>query len=621
MKFSRLFLSIILIVFVDFSLSGKVYISDSVKDSLVVSDIQCFIDFDGQLSFDDVIGLEFENSLEEASRYIALQNPSRQFWFKFKVEAVDSITDPISVAFPRYSNITVFVIENGQRVVQQGVGSKDIGQYYVVDHDQSTVPLFITSATSEVIVSVRNITKYSNQSEFYLFFGTQEYFQTYKLENRPSKGGEGYVFLLFLGIMLFQALYVLIQWYLVRKSVYFFYVLYILSVFAYYYLRFSTYYSENATWSLVGAVDLHNFNLILLIVPSIFYLLFASTFADLKTRDQKLHKGIYVFVGFLVLCVLVQFVLNTIPNDFDKLLPVTISLFAQIPFNLYALIRIARQRRRTAWFLVAGSTVAFVAHLTANFLPSLVPQKFFIISPLEITMVGVILEVIIFNSGLLFKAKEAESDKVAAQNRYIKELKARQHLQGEFAQVRDKISSDLHDDVGSSLSSIGIYSYAARENLNAGRTEQAIELLDNIKKNAESTMNAMSDLVWATNPQNDSNEKLIERIQSFGFEILGAKECTFKMVIAKEFYEIEFNQAQRKNLLLILKEAINNAAKYSQATLVNLTIDKAQTGFEIVLKDNGIGFKTEANGNGNGMRTMKNRTKELRGDFQLKVSS
>ena len=602
-------------------ISAGIFIHESVEDSIETSEISCFIDLKGKLSFEEILGVPFNDSLELAMDYLSRQNPTRHVWFRFTIESLDKVKRPLSISVPRYSRTKVYVIEEGKLTIEKSVGSEDIGQYYIQDIDQSSVPVLISKLTSEIYVQVINASSTVRRPEFYVFLATQENFDEYKIQNRPSKGGEGYVFLLFLGVMLFQALYVIIQWYLVRKGVYFFYVLYILTVFAYYYLRFSTFYSENPSWSLVDAVDLHNFNLILIIVPSIFYLLFASTFVDLKKRDPKLHKAIISFVIFLCFCVGIQVLLNSIPNDFDKQLPVTVSLFAQVPFNLIALVRIARQRRRTAWFLVAGSTVAFVAHFTANFLPSFIPIKYMVISPLEITMIGVILEVIIFNSGLLFKAKEAESDKVHAKNLYIQELKARQVIQTEYSQVRDKISSDLHDDVGSSLSSIGIYSYAARESLINGKTEQAVELLENIKRSAELTMNSMSDLVWATNPQNDSNNKLIERVQSFGFEILGAKDCVFRIDIDEKFIDLPFNQAQRKNLLLIMKEAINNTAKYAEATLFDLSIKVVGSSYTLNIQDNGKGFNLLSDQQGNGMNTMRKRCEELKGKFNISSSS
>ena len=598
-------------------LSAQVRIDESVRDSIKVSEITCFIDQEGDLTLDDVLEVSFDNTFDEASRYLAKQNPRRQFWFKFNVKAVDSITSPISVTFLAYSNVVVYLRSGNKLIREAKVGSEDIGNYYFEDYNQRAVPILETVDSCQVFVAVRSKSKWASERSFYAQFAAPEAFDEAKLANRPSKGGSGYLYLLFCGVLIFQCLYVLIQWYLVRKRVYFYYVLYIFSVFCYYYLRFSAFYSENSAWAIFDAGDMYTFNHVLLIIPSIFYVLFASAFVDLRTRDRKLYKHLNALIVVLSLCVIAQFLLLSFPSDFDKLIPVNIALIIQIPVNFYALVRIARQRRQIAWFLVVGSAIAFSSHLLANMLPLFFPISSLILTPLEITMVGVTLEVIIFNSGLLFKAKEVDQERIDAQNAYIRELKSRQTIQTEYAEVRDKISSDLHDDVGSSLSSIGIYSYAAKENLNAGKTDQAEELLYNIQRSAEETLNAMSDLVWATNPRNDSNDKLIERIRSFGFEILSARDCILKAEVDERFYSLKFNQADRKNLLLFLKEAINNAAKYSKATTVVLKIEVTDKSYTISLKDDGVGFNPERRTNGNGLKTMHKRGQELGGSFSL----
>jgi signal transduction histidine kinase len=617
---NKLRLPVLLILCYSFSIAsihGQVIVHESIKDSLVISEIKCFIDQADTLKRAELDNIEFYNSLEDANHFLSMLNRERAVWFKFTVSAFDSITSSVSLSVPYYSTVSVFVRSEDGTLRENHVGTEDLGNYYFTDNDQRVTELLKDGRQEEVLIRVKHRSRFQSIHSFYVFFATKEYFDSAKMRRRPSKGGDGYLFLLFCGIMMFQGLYVLLQWYLVRKREYFYYGSYIFSVFLYYYLRFSAFYSENAAWALTDASDLMNLNDVLLIIPSILYLLFASSFVDLKSRDKKLYDLFTVVEILFVICVLAQALIWIIPNDLNKMIPIFIVLSVQVPFTIFALIRIARQKRRVAWFLVIGSAVAFVSHLIANLLPFFKPNYYEVISPLQITMVGIIIEVIIFNSGLLFKAKESDRERIEVQKSYINELKSRQALQSEYASMRDKMSSDLHDDVGSSLSSIGIYSYAARENLQAGNTKQATELLENIKRSAEETLNAMSDLVWATNPRNDSNEKLIERIRSFGFEILSAKECKLKMEIDEEFYSIKLNQAERKNILLILKEAINNSAKYSEASLVNLSIKVGKREFLLSLKDNGIGFDPTAQTGGNGMRTMTRRSEELNGNFEI----
>lgn len=103
------------------------------------------------------------------------------------------------------------------------MGAEDIGNYYFVDHNQKVIPVFEMESNVDILVAVRHRSRLQKIKSFYAFFATKEWFDESKLIYRPSKGGEGYLFLLFCGIMMFQGLYVLLQWYLVRKREYFYY--------------------------------------------------------------------------------------------------------------------------------------------------------------------------------------------------------------------------------------------------------------------------------------------------------------------------------------------------------------------------------------------------------------
>jgi signal transduction histidine kinase len=284
------------------------------------------------------------------------------------------------------------------------------------------------------------------------------------------------------------------------------------------------------------------------------------------------------------------------------------------------MFRIYKIKTTVAYFLIVGSSCALLSHVLANVTPIALPWLLAYVAPLTITMYGILLEIAIFNAGLLFKAKAEEREKVRVHRAYISELKSRQELQTAYTQVRDKIASDLHDDIGSSLSSINIYSYAASQKLEQGEVEQAGGLLKNIERSAYETLASMSDLVWAINPNNDSSGKLIERVQSFAFEILSAADSRFEIDVDQGFYDVVLSQSERKNILLILKEAVNNAAKYAESSVVLLKITLiGDDAFIFSLSDNGKGI-APGQEQGNGMRTMRARATELGGFFEVKTA-
>lgn len=621
---TRLFLFLVgILTLISFKTApAQLFVSDSLERHLEVSEPMVFIDDSGELQLEDLLDLSFKDSLSSGFKALKKQNPGRNVWVRMTVEKKTNFAlDPIAVSCPFFSRVRIYQITESN-IDSSNIGLVDIENYYTQDEDQTAIVLdFDKSNEIRLIFKVSHSFRSQMMRRFWVVFDYKSNFDKRKISNRPSKNGSGYTIILFCGILAFQLIYVFLQWYLVRKREYAYYALYITAVFIYFYLRFCSYYAENPAWVFLDASTMVHLNDVLLILPTILYLRFARAFVDLRVRDIRLYRQFSFVEVYLWICVLGQVLINTVPNDWNKLIPVMAALIAQFPFILYALIRISRQKRKLVWFLIVGSSFAYIFHLTANLSPFLFSGLMELISPLELSMTGITMEIIVFNTGLLFKARESEEERVEAQQAYIEELKTRQRLQEEYNSVRDEIASDLHDDVGSSLSSIGIYSYAAKEKLETNGKEQIKELLENIQRSAASTLNAMSDLVWATNPRNESNEKLIERVKAFGFEILGPVNCVFSMSIDPRFYAYPLNQTDRKNILLLIKEAVNNAAKYSDASEVKFAIQVSDEGFNITISDNGHGFEETDLSGGNGMRTMRKRSRELGGDFSIDSSN
>jgi len=193
---------------------------------------------------------------------------------------------------------------------------------------------------------------------------------------------------------------------------------------------------------------------------------------------------------------------------------------------------------------------------------------------------------------------------------------------------RDRISADLHDDLGSTLSSISIYSEAIKNKLKQKDSEKVVELIDKIGDNARESITNLSDIVWSINPMNDSGELVFSRMESFATSILPSKNIGLDFKYEEVFLKKEFSMEFRQNLFLIFKEAINNIAKYSEAKLVTVTISHRNSELELKIHDNGHGFRIEESttnsGNGkpggNGLRNMKLRATQLHGQLLINSS-
>jgi signal transduction histidine kinase len=172
--------------------------------------------------------------------------------------------------------------------------------------------------------------------------------------------------------------------------------------------------------------------------------------------------------------------------------------------------------------------------------------------------------------------------------------------------LRNKIASDLHDDVGSTLSSISIFSEMAKQ-----QSSTVVPLLDTIGDSSRKMLDAMADIVWTINPENDQFENILLRMRSFAYQMLGAKKINFEFEADEELNKIKLPMDVRKNLFLIFKEAANNMAKYSQASMAHFSIKEESDELVMSITDNGRGFDASIQGDGNGLKNMRRRAEEI----------
>lgn len=177
--------------------------------------------------------------------------------------------------------------------------------------------------------------------------------------------------------------------------------------------------------------------------------------------------------------------------------------------------------------------------------------------------------------------------------------------------LRHHIARDLHDDLGSSLSYIRILS----EN-EAGKTKDNLSFKNIAEKTAE-IMNNMSEIIWSINPVYDSINNVVIRLQDFAIDTLEPLGIELKFDIDPLPEKYKLSPENRRQYYLVFKEAINNAAKYSKATKITLTIRHEKKSVSTILEDNGIGFDSLLIHKGNGLTNMKSRANILGGSLEI----
>jgi signal transduction histidine kinase/ligand-binding sensor domain-containing protein len=182
--------------------------------------------------------------------------------------------------------------------------------------------------------------------------------------------------------------------------------------------------------------------------------------------------------------------------------------------------------------------------------------------------------------------------------------------------LRNRVARDLHDDMGSALSTINILSAMAKSKMSTDAVKTA-SYISKISDNSQRMMEAMDDIVWSIKPSNDSMQKVVARMREFATSVLEAKDILLHFSVAEEVHDIKLNMEARRDFFLIFKEALNNAAKYSKATEVWIEIALQNRQLSFTIKDNGIGFDVAKADSGNGLGNMQKRADGVNGKIRI----
>ena len=181
--------------------------------------------------------------------------------------------------------------------------------------------------------------------------------------------------------------------------------------------------------------------------------------------------------------------------------------------------------------------------------------------------------------------------------------------------LRLRISRDLHDELGSSLTGIAIRSELIREKIDSKEKD---DFLNEIAVQSRGAVDVLSDIVWAIDSRNNDLQNISDRMHDVLFLLLPPLEITFSFKTVQEKPPILLNQDHRQHVFLIFKEAITNITKHSNATHVNVSITKDNYKLKLVIKDNGtLISKSEHTLNGNGIKNMQLRAEKIKGNLQI----
>jgi signal transduction histidine kinase/ligand-binding sensor domain-containing protein len=185
----------------------------------------------------------------------------------------------------------------------------------------------------------------------------------------------------------------------------------------------------------------------------------------------------------------------------------------------------------------------------------------------------------------------------------------------ELERVRTRIAADLHDDIGSSLSQVAILSEVARQQISKDDAH-VLKPLSKISRVSLESMDAMSDIVWAVNPQKDRLFDLVQRMRRLAGEIFTARGIEFHFLVPLDAQK-KIGPDTRRQVFLIFKEGINNIVRHSSCTKAEIELRVERRCLLLKLRDNGKGFDPQCESEGHGLASMRARAKKLGGQLEI----
>ena len=185
--------------------------------------------------------------------------------------------------------------------------------------------------------------------------------------------------------------------------------------------------------------------------------------------------------------------------------------------------------------------------------------------------------------------------------------------------MRTRIATDLHDDIGSSLSHISILSGLARQRLNTADPAVS-QYLAEISTVSGEMVASLSDIVWAINPRHDRLSDLSARMRRFAVDVLGARGIDLQFHADGHQERLRTNSDFRREVYLIFKEAVNNSARHAGSTRASVDLRVENGRLALHVRDNGAGFEPSSTADGNGLENMRRRAASLGGELAVRSS-
>ena len=368
---------------------------------------------------------------------------------------------------------------------------------------------------------------------------------------------------------------------------------------------------------------------IILCTGTFFYLIFVRRFLNSRINYPKLDKFLRTARTILIILLSVfsaiyfftdrYVILQILENDVIKVFLLLIG----IVFIVYSF---RRKNTLLNYLALGNSSVVLFSMLSLAIivfdLKIVEDNKSVWNRPLFYYELGIVLELIFFLAGLAYKNRRDIIDQVKERERFKlenerKEFEKQMAVMAAQQDERNRISADMHDELGSGVTAIRLMSEIVKTKMK----QASLPEIDKISNSANDLLGKMNTIIWTMKSSNDTLESLVAYIRAHAIEFFDSTPIDCRVQVM-DVPDVEMTGEKRRNIFLAVKEALNNIMKHSQASKVQINIAVENDKLIIQIADNGIGIDTEQLRRfGNGLNNMKRRMQNIQGDFRVETDA
>ncbi len=539
---------------------------------------------------------------------------SKKLLARFRV--VNNGDDPDSLYFfPDFSfrNVLLYRLENNKAVPLPVIAplksdSASFRLFEVPPHDTTTI-----------IAECYPLRTYTNV--FFPHLVRKNYIETFEVKLQLEKRNTSLFTYIFCGLLLMMILFSLATYFQGRNNEFLYYAGYAFFLGLMLFTKPFYFNHSNATAFFFESY----LDFILQSTGICFFMAFMMGFLETKRNFPFLHKiytgGIIFLSAIMVVYTFIHFAgldyywQNLVENVIAK----NILVGLIVVFLVYA----AKNRHHRLLRYLFWGNLLFLLFSLMSLILVLGGSKFIKLpgvfsDSLVLYELGLLIELIFFLMGLAYKNKiqlieqATERERLKMENER-KELEKQVAVMQAHQDERERISADIHDELGSGMTTIRLMSEIAKNKMK----ENVPVEIDKISNSANEVLNKMNAIIWSMNSSNDTLDSLISYIRAYAIEFFDATPIDCKVTMPATIQSKEIRGDKRRNIFLCVKETLNNVLKHSKASKVNIDI-KTDHNLTIVISDNGVGIETEKTRRfGNGLKNIERRMKAIGGAYQI----